>query len=1004
MGPVRVWRGDGEVALGPPQQRVLLAVLLAHAGRPVSMDVMVDVLWGEDPPATAANSLYRKMGELRRLLEPGLPLRASGRWLVRESGGYRLDVDAGKVDLLRFRELVERARAAKAGGDPGKALALFLDAVALREGPAAAGIPAQARAHPMFTALDRAYVIAVKEATDIALERGAADRLLMPLHQVAAEHPLDEPLQARLVLVLAAAGHRAEALDTWQKVRAELAEQLGILPGTELRAAQTRVLRDDDDGAEGGTADRTEDREHRTGSAAARTPEHPRRTDRIPDRAPAPATPRPAPEQPAPLPRLAQLPADLPVFAGRRADLSQARAFLSAENPARDTKDTGAAGAAGAAGKNTGTPAGGVVVVSGMGGVGKSTLAVHLSHQVAHRYPDGQLYMNLRGFDPGAAPTDPREVVRGFLTALGLSPQHTPTDPDGETGAYRSLLADRRMLILLDNAHDAAQVLPLLPGTPHCLVVVTSRNRLFDLVTTHGAQLVELAPLPAAEARELLVRRIGATRVLAEPRATADLVRHCAGLPLALAVVATRAAAHPHFPLAAIVHELDEAQGSLDGFTGSEPAGDVRTVLSWSYRTLGPDAARLLRLLALHPGPDIGAPAAASLIGAPLPRTRHLLAELTRAHLLVEHVPCRYVCHDLLRTYAAELTERHDPPEEREAAVRRLLDHYLRTAHAAGLLYSPHWSATTLPPALAGVLPEPLADDRRALGWYTAERHVLREVVELAARTGADAHAWQLAWALERFWDRQGHWHDSAAGQHIALTAATRAGHRAARAHLLRGLARASARLKRFDDARTYITKSLDLHTELGDRLGLAHAHRSQGWLYDQLGRYADAQTAVRKALALYEAVGDDVARTSCLHALGWTHVLRGEHRLAVPYFEQVLAGLDGIRNLYGEAGTWDSLGLAHHHLGEHDRAAVCLRHALELYRQIGDRYNEAGTLHHLGDTHHALGDHAAARTVWQQALAVIGPMDHLTADTIRAKLKGLSEDVRALVAAPVPE
>ncbi|MFE4832249.1 BTAD domain-containing putative transcriptional regulator [Streptomyces sp. NPDC056672] len=742
LGPVRAWRGEKEVTLGPPQQRVLLAVLLAHAGQPVGMDTMVDVLWGEAPPTTAVNAVYRQMGELRRRLEPGLPLRVAGRWLVRASGGYQLNADVDTVDLLRFRDLVGRARAANQDGGLDKSVALFLEAVALRQGPAAAGIPADSRAHPAFVALDREYLIAVKEAADAALDHGAAERFLMVLHRVAAEHPLDEPLQARLVLVLAAAGHRAEALDTWQKVRAGLAEELGISPGPELREAQKRIL---------GTYGR-----------AARGD-----TDRLTDSAAKGlghtiAVPRTAPVRPtSPLVHpLAQLPADLPVFAGRRADLARARSLLC--------------------GKEAMTPATGILAISGMGGVGKSTLAVHLSHQLAQRYPDGQLYVNLRGFGPSTTAMDPREAVRGFLTALGLSPQRIPADPDGEAGAYRSLLADRKVLILLDNARDSAQVRPLLPGTHNCSVIVTSRNGLLGLVASHGAQILELDPIPTTEARDLLVRRIGATRITADSRAAAEILRHCAGLPLALTVVATRAAARPNFPLTAIAAELSEAQGSLDAFADPEPANDVRTVFSWSYQTLSSDAARLLRLLALHPGPDSGAPAAAALIGLPLTRTRHLLAELTRAHLLSEHAPGRYICHDLLRTYAAELAERHDSQPQREGAVQRLLDHYLYTADAAGQLHSPWWMTTALPQALAGGTSESLEDDGQALRWYTAERHVLREVVDFAAQIGFDTHAWQLCWALERFWDRQGHWHESEAVHRIALAAATRAGHRPA--------------------------------------------------------------------------------------------------------------------------------------------------------------------------------------------------------------------------------
>ncbi|MER6526364.1 tetratricopeptide repeat protein [Streptomyces sp. NPDC001508] len=920
----------------------------------VTMEELQHALWGEAPPGSPANAVYRHIGVLRRLLEPQLPVRAPGRWLLRDAGGYRLHATPETLDLLRFRELVRMARRSGTRGTEA-AVPLLLEALNLRTGPVATGVPVEARSHPAFNALEREHLAVVKEAADVALASGQAGRLLAVLHRTATEHALDEPLQARLVRALAATGQRAAALDTWQLVRARLTAELGVEPGSELRAAQQEVLRVD------------ARRKPSTPGRGARSA--PVRLTVVPD-TPAAATTRPA----VPFVRPAQLPADLAAFAGRRSELAHV-----AELSGKDAPGTR------------------IAVISGLGGIGKTTLAVRWAHRAAHRFPDGQLYTNLRGFAPGGIPADPAQVLRGFLEALGVPPQRVPAGADAQAGLYRSLLAGRRVLILLDNARDAEQVRPLLPASPGCLVVVTSRDRLLGLVTAEAARPLVLDRLPAAEARESLTRRLGADRVLADPAAVDEIVTRCAGLPLALAVVATRAAAHPHFALAAIADELRTTQGSLDAFTDADPAGDVRAVLSWSYRALSPDAARLLGLLSLHPGPDITLPGAAAVADDDPAAVRCLIAELTRAHLLTEHAPGRYACHDLLRTYAAECAKEHRSAGEREAAVRRLLDHYLHTAHAAGGVYSPFWRLDPLPAAAPGARPEFFADDARALRWYKAEAQVLSAVAERAVARGDHAHVWGLAWALERFMDRQGHWHDGAALQRLGLDAAVRDGHRPAQAHLHRGLARASARLERYDDARTHIRHSLDLFAELGDRLGLAHAHRSHGWLLDRLGDHDGALDAAGRALALYRALGDRAAETSALHALGWTHVGRGEHRRAAAYFEKALsglAGLDGTR--YAEAGAWDSLGVARHHLGEHRRAVAAYQCALGLYREVGDLFSEAGTLRHLGDTYLAIGDPGAARTVWERALRLLTGTDPTAAEEIRTRLLALGDEVPA--------
>lgn len=994
LGPVRVWRDGGEVRLGAAQQRLLLALLMAHAGQPVTMEETVRALWGESPPGRPANAVYRHIGVLRRLLEPELAMRATGDWLIRDIGGYRLNASPDTLDLLRFRELARRARAAakgleNSGTSPTAAVPLFLEALALRTGAVATGIPAEARSHPAIEALEREYLTVVKEAADVTRAAGASGQLLGVLHRTAADHPLDESLQARLVRALAATGQRAEALDTWQRVRVTLDSELGVAPGPELRAAQRDVLRLDTPAPSARTKGPTGTPVLARANGTARTP----RTERVRPVASGHLTAVPAPAEarhgessagdgagplvqsaPDPFVRPAQLPADLATFAGRRAELAQVNG-LSAD-PAPGLR---------------------IAVISGMGGIGKTTLAVRWAHRIAHRFPDGQLYVNLRGFDPGGAATDPGQALRGFLEALGVPGQRIPAGANAQTGLYRSLLARRRVLILLDNARDAEQVRPLLPGSPGSLVVVTSRDRLLGLVTAEAARPLALDRLPAAEARETLARRLGAERVLTDPAAVDEIVARCAGLPLALAVVATRAATNPDFPLTAVADELRTAQGSLDAFTDTDPAGDVRAVLSWSYRALSPGAARLLRLLSLHPGPDVTVPAAAAVADVEPGAARSLLAELTRSHLLTEHAPGRYICHDLLRTYAMERAGQDETTEAHEAAVHRLLDHYLHTAHAAGLLYSPLWRTSPLAAAAPGARPEALADDGQALRWYTAERQVLHAVAALAAEQGYDGHVWSLAWTLERFMDRQGHSHESVALHRAGLDAAVRDGDRTAQAHLHRGLARASARLEQYDDARAHIGRSLALCTELGDRPGLAHAHRSHAWLLDRLGDYDGALEAAGRALTLYRAVGDHAAATSAQHALGWTHVLLGDHRRATVHLEEALAGLDGhYGTRYGKANTWDSLGIARHHLGEHQRAIACFQCALRLYREIGDTFSEANTLRHLGDTYLAVGDPGSARTVWEHALRLLVRTDPAAASELRTRLRALGDAVPA--------
>jgi tetratricopeptide (TPR) repeat protein len=455
--------------------------------------------------------------------------------------------------------------------------------------------------------------------------------------------------------------------------------------------------------------------------------------------------------------------------------------------------------------------------------------------------------------------------------------------------------------------------------------------------------------------------------------------------------VAARAATHPQLSMTTLAGELRDAGARLDTLTSDDPHTTVRAVFSWSYHALTTEAARLLRLLGLHPGPDISAAAAASLAAVPLSRVRLLLAELTRANLIVEHIPGRYTFHDLLRAYAIEQAHRIDPDEQRHAATGRTLDHYLHTAHTAAQLLYPVREPITLTPPRPGTGPEHPADYEQALAWFTAEQAVLLAAVDHAAATGFDIHTWQLAWTLYDFLHRRGHWHDQATTQKAAVAAAGRLADPPAQASAHRLLANAYTELSRFDDAHTHMRHALDLTAQVGDRVGQAHTHHRLAHMWERQDRHTEALDHARQALNLFRAASHRRGQAAALNTVGWCHTLLGDHQQALTYCQRALTLLQELDNRPGQAATRDSLGHAHHHLGHHTQAITCYQHALDLYRDLGDRYQKTETLARLGDTHHTTGNPDAARDAWQQALTILDQLNHPHAEHIRTKLTTLN-------------
>ena len=760
---------------------------------------------------------------------------APGVGIERQPGGYRLTVDPQAVDLHRFRRLVTLAR----GAESDQAAAeLFAQALGLWRGEPFAGLDT-----PWTTSMRQLllgeHFTATLDRNDVLLRLGRHGELLPALLAAADEHPLDERLAEQLMLALYRGGRQADADEQFRRIRRRLADELGSDPGAGLHRLHERILVADPELA-GPPVD-------------------------------APAAPV-AIAGPGPVP--AQLPADVRAFTGRTDELAVLDRLLS---PADGDE----------------VPA--IAVLSGTAGVGKSALAVRWAHRARAAFPDGQLYVNLRGYD-AEQPVAAADALSWFLTALGVRGPDIPLEIDEWAGRYRSELAGRRMLVLLDNASSVEQVRPLLPGTGSCLVLITSRDSMPGMVAVHGAERLNLDLLPLPDAVGLLRRLIG-PRVDREPAAAADLAAACARLPLALRIAAELAAARTDYSLGELVAELVDHQRRLDLFdAGGDPRAEVRAVFSWSYQHLPADAARVFRLLGVHPGVTVNVDAAAALTGADTGEARRLLGVLARASLIQAGTGGRYAMHDLLRAYAVELAVAQDPAPEREAALTGLFDHYLAGAVAA---------MAELYPASAG--------SAAARTWIEAERPNLAATCTYGAAHGWPRHAIELAGTMFRYLDAGGPVAEAVTVTASAVAAARAIGDRAAQAQALTNLGR---------------------------------LHRRQGQLDRAAGTY-------EQALSLYAGLGDRAAEAGVLRNLGSVHWRQGHYRQAAEHYQQAWARYQELGDVAGQADASVRLGLVDERLGDETRAAERLRSALELFAGLGDRFSEAYVLSLLARLEH---------------------------------------------------
>jgi DNA-binding SARP family transcriptional activator len=846
-----------------------------------------------------------------------------------ESGGYLIEVADDLLDLSRFRALAARGKAALDRGESRQAAAHFADALGQWRGPALLNVESDALHRDEAGQLAEERLRVRELWADALLEVGEYGTVVPELTRLTRENPLRERLHEQLMVALYRSGRQAEALDVHRRISAVLADELGLDPGPSLQRTRQAILTGADDG---------EPARYRLGVE--------------------PQVPH-------------QLPADLRTFSGRESDLKALHALLPEALDA-----------------DSSTP---IASVEGMGGIGKTTLAVHFAHEIADRFPGGQIHLNLRGYGPGE-PVEPAAALEAMLTALGVPCDQIPADLDGRAASWRTHTAGRRLLIVLDNANRTEQVRPLLPG-PGCLVVITSRWQLGALVATHGARRVALAELGEEDAVELLASTVGVERVARDPAVTERFVRYCGGLPLAIRILAVRAAQFPGLPLDEFVDSLESEQDLLGSFDLADGEGtNIRSVFSYSYQALEPSAARLLRLLGLSTGVDFSAPAAAAVAGLDLTRTRPVLANLAAAHLLAQPRPGRYQFHDLIRAYASEAAEQVDNAEERDAALDRLLGWYLASALNASRRMRPERYYRLLEPAGPGGLA--FAGYHDALDWFDEEAGNLIAAVHLARRRGRDDVCWKLAWLLQSYFGTRSRLDDWRSVFGVALEAARDGGHRPGEASILSGLGVVNGVVRQYAESRRYLEQVLAIQRDLGAREGEARAQYNLALAAHNLDDYAWAYEHGKQALEIVRELGMRTFEASVLRALGDICTSMGDH-------EQALRLADAALAIFGPDGSPDgspvdtrytqhTRGLALIGLGRLDEGIACIRDSVEMFFAMGEQYEAADVLAQLGTIHLRHGDGALARECWVRSVRLLTELGHPDADDVRAKLAAL--------------
>ncbi len=927
LGPLEIRAGEGWRGIGAPKWRSVLAALLISPGQIVPADVLIGEVWGDEPPAKAANLISIYVLRLRRLMAD-----ADSALLVTRAPGYQLRLTATDTDALVFETMVRDGRKAFAGDDPQGAARQLTGALALWYGQPLADVPRTPLVQAEAERLAELRLEAIELRITAELACGGYAQAVSEVGRLLADHPLREGLWLLLMRALDGAGRHAEALEAYGRARTAIADQLGVDPGAELRQLYADLLAKDQAAPLGiisaglvtvPAGEPAPEAAAPARAAAAETADSAQSA--------APAGPRPGREARSGAPVPAQLPADIADFTGRDEQVNRLCDLLSAS---RASGDPGAVR---------------IAVVAGAGGLGKTSLAVHAAHRLRRKFPHGQLYVDLLGATANSLPAG--DVLARFLRDLGVNGRDVPVDDDERAARYRTMLAGRRMLVVLDNARDAAQVRPLLPGTASSAVLVTTRSRMPDLAST---RLVDLNVLDDAEALKLFVKVVGEDRAAAEPEATAELLKACAGLPLAIRICAARLATRSGWTIQAMAGRLRDVHRRLDEMRVGDLA--VRASFQVSFASLpastgaqGIDPARAFCLLGVWQGSSISAAAAAALFGVPEYSAEDALEALVDAHLLESTVPGRYKFHDLLRVYSSERAVADLSGSDREAAVARLLRWYLRTADAAATAVSPRRFNIPLDVCDSGdVRPLGFTAAEDALAWYDRERANLVAATRQAAGSGLDDVAWRLPAPLFVIFESRGNWADCIVSHRIALDSARRAGNRRAEAWVLNNLGDALG-VSGHPEGIGDLERSLGIRRDIGDRMGEIQTANNLADAYQRLGRAAEALDVLWRVLDLTRQVGDRFGEGVALVNLGSALLDLDRAEEAVDYLQQARRIFTQIDYADGVGYAMHILGRCYLSLGRGTDALDCLQQALDSHRAAGNRQRQAATLKSLG-------------------------------------------------------
>jgi DNA-binding SARP family transcriptional activator/Tfp pilus assembly protein PilF len=915
LGRLEVSVGAEQLDLGAPKQQIVLASLLLSGNKIVSGDQLTEAVWWQ-PPAAAAANLRVYLAGLRRVL------RVAGEAPRVETlrGGYRLTVLPGELDLDRFEELtgqgehaVRESRLSDAAGHFEQASRLWRDRALddMAYGPGLQMRVAQ---------LEERRLALIEQWAQVRLDLGDHSDVVTKLRGMVAEHPLRERLWAQLMLALSRSGRPTEALAAYAKARAVLVEELGADPGPELQRLHRQLLRGDD-------APASSPAERGTATAAGT----------LIRRGPAATI----------IPR--QLPAGPSAFCGRTAELAQLEQLLAGAQVRRGSV---------------------VVAVDGTAGVGKSALVLTAAHQYADRFPDGQLYINLQGATPGLEPLPPVEVLGRFLRTFGVSPNSVPADEAEAAALFRSQVADRRLLVVLDNAASIAQVRPLLPAGPGCVALVTGRDVLTGLAEANRLHLVLLSP---GDAVDLLGQVAGPERVAADPDAVARLVALCGHLPLALRIAGARLAARPGWPVRALAGRLQAAQTRLDEL--SVPDAAVRASIELTYRGLAEQTRRAMRRLGLLRARDFTAWGLAALMDTPLANAERLLDDLIAVHLVevsssTGQGDSRYRFHDLVRLFAQERAAEEDPQQVRAAALRRLVGAAMALAERADLRLGADFLGVARHRLARWSLPREEVERITADpgDWFDSEHDFLIAAVDEGIDIGATDLAGGLAASLTTFFQVRNRFTDWRRVQSHALVAALQAGDNRTALKLHRGLGELDTIQDRYADAVVHFETALGLATARDSEYETALA-AGLGYLNRLLGQYEKALRYFSQARVLAEKTGNVNGLVYAANGIGGIHLERGHLDEAASYFQECLRLSREASYLPGEAQALRSLGHVHRAGGDHDEAAELFLRAKEISETLGDRLGQAHAASWLAEMRIRQGRHAEARWLLARCL-----------------------------------